>query len=294
MSRRRREKISGGTFIILVFLAIALKDLWAPLLSIAASIFAVGIGFLAVMGLIVFLLVKLTKNKSYVEPKKDDRPTKNPYSVNYNKDKVDEAERRRQEARKARDSKEIVIDGSTVKEKPVEETVKNKEAETVQKEEKKHKTTGDPDIDKMIVDKDLAIEEMKRLDDAIEDEKLSEQIVHLEQVTEKIVEYIIAHPKKKKEVTKFFNYYLPTTLKLLNAYDRMDNAGVSGENIDGTKGKVEDMMETAIKAYDKQLDALFADEALDVTTDIKVLENMLKSEGLTEDSITLKLKKEGE
>jgi len=293
MSGGRRGKAGGGTFIILIILAIALKDLWAPLLSIAASLFAVGVGFLAVFGLITFMIVKLTKNKGYVEPQKDDRPSKNPYSVNYNKEKVDEAEKKRQEAKKAAKDKnsEIVIDGKTVKESPVEEVKK----ETVApKAEKKHVTTGDPEIDKMIVDKDLAIEEMKRLDEAIEDEKLSEQIVHMQQVTEKIVDYIIAHPKKKKQVGKFFSYYLPTTLKILNAYDRMDSAGVSGENIDGTKGKIENMMETAVKAYDVQLDALFADEALDVSTDIKVLENMLKSEGLTDDSITLKVKKEGE
>ena len=76
------------------------------------------------------------------------------------------------------------------------------------------------------------------------------------------------------------NYYLPTTLKLLNAYDRMDATGVSGTNIDGTKGRIEDMMDTICKAFDKQLDALYGEEALDISTDITVLENMLAQEGL--------------
>jgi len=76
------------------------------------------------------------------------------------------------------------------------------------------------------------------------------------------------------------NYYLPTTLKLLNAYDRMDSVGIAGQNIAGTQGKIEDIMETICKAFDKQLDALYGEEALDISTDITVLENMLAQEGL--------------
>ena len=89
------------------------------------------------------------------------------------------------------------------------------------------------------------------------------------------------HPQKLSQIRKFMNYYLPTTLKLLNAYDRMGSAGVSGTNIDGTMGKIETMMDTVTKAFDKQLDALFGDEALDISTDITVMENLLAQEGLT-------------
>lgn len=140
--------------------------------------------------------------------------------------------------------------------------------------------TGDEDIDKMIYDKNAAISEMKRLNANIPDEKISEQISHLEDVTGKIVDYVSKHPEKKRQVRRFFNYYLPTTIKLLDAYDRMDDAGISGINIDGTKGKIETMMETAVQAYDKQLDALYADEALDISTDITVMDNLMVSEGL--------------
>lgn len=140
--------------------------------------------------------------------------------------------------------------------------------------------TGDADIDRMIMDKTLAIEEMKRLDMNIENELISRQIVHLQEVTDKIVRCVVEKPEKKKQVKRFFNYYLPTTIKLLDTYDRMDNAGISGINIDGTKGKIETMMDTAVKAYDRQLDALYSDEALDISTDITVMENLMKSEGL--------------
>lgn len=81
------------------------------------------------------------------------------------------------------------------------------------------------------------------------------------------------------------DYYLPTTLKLLNAYDRMSAAGVSGENIDTTLAKVEGMMRTIVSAFEKQLDALYGADALDISTDITVLENMMAREGLVGDQL---------
>ena len=77
------------------------------------------------------------------------------------------------------------------------------------------------------------------------------------------------------------NYYLPTTLKLLNAYDRMSAQGVSGENIDTSLERIRSMMDTITAAFDKQLDSLFGEEALDISTDISVLETMMAREGLT-------------
>ena len=121
---------------------------------------------------------------------------------------------------------------------------------------------------------------MRRLNDSIEDEKISAQIDHLEEVTGKIIDQVVAQPKKLPQIRRFLDYYLPTTLKILNAYDRMDAVGISGSNIDATKGKVETMMDTIVQAFDKQLDALFGEEALDISTDITVMENLLAREGL--------------
>ena len=144
----------------------------------------------------------------------------------------------------------------------------------------KSASTGDPAIDALIAERDRAISEMRRLNDTIEDAVISTQIDHLENITGKIIDAVVDKPSKLPQLRKFLNYYLPTTLKLLNAYDRMDAAGVSGSNIDGTKGKIEDIMGTICKAFDKQLDALYGEEALDISTDITVLENMLAQEGL--------------
>ena len=140
--------------------------------------------------------------------------------------------------------------------------------------------TGDPEIDTLLAERDRAVSEMRRLNDNIQDPTISAQIDRLESTTKKIIAHVVQKPEKLPQIRRFMNYYLPTTLKLLNAYDRMDDAGVSGANIDGAKGKIEDMMGTIVVAFDKQLDALYGDEALDISTDITVLEQMLAREGI--------------
>ena len=151
--------------------------------------------------------------------------------------------------------------------------------------EREPATTGSPELDELIRQRDLALSEMHRLNDSIEDPKISAQIDHMEAVTAKIIAHVVEHPRKLPQIRKFLNYYLPTRLKLLNAYDRMDAAGISGANIDGTMGKIETMMDTVATAFDRQLDALFGDEALDISTDITVMENMLAREGLAGESL---------
>ncbi|MBR3704879.1 MAG: 5-bromo-4-chloroindolyl phosphate hydrolysis family protein [Oscillospiraceae bacterium] len=154
------------------------------------------------------------------------------------------------------------------------------EVEAEKPEEKKEpETTGNAELDKMIKDGELAISEMRRLNDSIEDEKISADIERLEKSSKAIFEQVKASPEKLPQIRKFMDYYLPTTLKLLNAYDRMSATGISGENIDTTKTKVETMMTTIVSAFEKQYDALFGADALDISTDITVLETMMAREG---------------
>ena len=138
----------------------------------------------------------------------------------------------------------------------------------------------DPEIAALLQERARAVGALRRLNDAIEDPQLSEQIDHLEHPTQKIIDTVAKDPEKLPQIRRFLNYYLPTTLKLLNAYDRMDAAGVEGTNIDGTKGRIEDIMSTICTAFDRQLDALYGQEAMDINADIAVLEQMLAREGL--------------
>ena len=135
--------------------------------------------------------------------------------------------------------------------------------------------------DPLLAERRRALSELRRLNDNIKDEAISAQISHMEEVTGKIFDLVEQDRDKLPQIRRFLNYYLPTTLKLLNAYDRMDRAGVEGANIDGTMGKIETMLGQVCAAFDRQLDALFAHEALDISTDITVLEQMLAQEGLS-------------
>ena len=146
-------------------------------------------------------------------------------------------------------------------------------------------TTGNPELDKMIADGNGAIQAMRALNDSIQDETISAQIDRLEEVSSRIFQYVKDNPAKLPQIRKFMNYYLPTTLKILNAYDRMGEQGVAGENITSTMHKVESMMATIITAFEKQLDNLFGAEAMDISTDMVVLENMMAREGLTDDPL---------
>lgn len=147
-------------------------------------------------------------------------------------------------------------------------------------QKEKARSTGDPEIDALLGEREKAVSEMRRLNASIKDAKISTQITHLEVTTGKIIDAVVEKPSKLPQIRKFMNYYLPTTLKLLNAYDRMDSTGASGANIDGTKGKIEEMLDTVCVAFSRQLDALYGEEALDISADITVMEQMLAQEGL--------------
>ena len=144
---------------------------------------------------------------------------------------------------------------------------------------------ADPELDRVIRDGKLAIQEMRRLDESITDEGISADILRLERASAKIFEEVRRSPEKLPQIRRFMDYYLPATLKLLNAYDRMSGTGVSGENIDATLARVEKIMRTIAEAFEKQLDSLYGAEAMDISADITVLETMLAREGLTEDPL---------
>lgn len=128
------------------------------------------------------------------------------------------------------------------------------------------------------------LDELRRVNDAIPDEEMSDKISRLEAVSAKIFEQAKSDPDKLPQMRKFMDYYLPTSLKLLNTYAELDNQGVEGENISESKRRIEQTMDTLVKAFENQLDRLFASDALDVSTDIDVMQNMLRADGLTDDT----------
>lgn len=128
------------------------------------------------------------------------------------------------------------------------------------------------------------LDELRRVNDAIPDEEMSDKISRLEAVSAKIFEQAKSDPDKLPQMRKFMDYYLPTSLKLLNTYAELDRQGIEGDNITESKRRIELTMDTLVKAFENQLDRLFASDALDVSTDIDVMQNMLRADGLTDDA----------
>ena len=141
-------------------------------------------------------------------------------------------------------------------------------------------STGNDEFDALLREGEVAVAEMKRIRASIPDAEIKAKIDKLTDLTDKIFKDILDDPDDYKMIRRFSSYFLPTTIKLLNAYDRMDSTGIDGENISSTKTRVAEILDTTILAYEKELDALFANQALDIETDIAVLENLLKMEGL--------------
>ncbi|WP_352419199.1 5-bromo-4-chloroindolyl phosphate hydrolysis family protein [Proteiniborus sp.] len=142
-----------------------------------------------------------------------------------------------------------------------------------------------PEIRKAIDEGRQFVLEIKNANIAIPGEEISRKLDRLEEVTGKIYDYVEIHPEKFPEIKKFAEYFLPTTLKLVDAYREFDYQPVQGDNISNAKKEIEETMDTINLAFENLLDGLFEDVAMDISTDISVLQTMFAQEGLTEKNI---------
>ena len=167
------------------------------------------------------------------------------------------------------------------KEKEAAEAAAAKLAEEAKKHPKK-KSYGE-EVDSILEEGNRALSEMGRLYMSIKDTEVRAKINEIMRITDKITQDAIHDPKDIPQIKKFMNYYLPTTLKLLNSYDRMSSLGIEGENLDKSMKSINEMLDAVIEAYKKRLDSLFENQALDIETDIEVMNTMLAREGLAGD-----------
>ena len=125
-------------------------------------------------------------------------------------------------------------------------------------------------------DHDFRLSAIRRANDRIDDAELSAKIDRLEQVTGRIFKFIEDNPKSADKANTFLKYYLPTTQKLLDSYADFEEAGVSGENLNQAKERIEQTMDNIIAGFEHQLDELYRETAMDIDSDIRVMETMLK------------------
>lgn len=121
-----------------------------------------------------------------------------------------------------------------------------------------------------------ALRAIREANDRIPDPIFSEKLDRMEELAGKIFREVEAHPEKQKQASTFFDYYLPTTLKLLGTYTEFEAAGIEGENLRQAKSRIESIMDTLLENFEKQLDELYRSEAMDVDADIRVMESMLE------------------
>ena len=121
--------------------------------------------------------------------------------------------------------------------------------------------------------------------DLIADEEVSRKIDRIEDLTRKIFEIVDKYPEKENQLYSFLNYYLPTTLKTLESYARLEHQGIETASIREAKQKINGMLDELADGYEKQLDKLFENDVVDISADIEVMRQMLQKDGLTEDEI---------
>ena len=145
--------------------------------------------------------------------------------------------------------------------------------------------TGDSAVDALVEKGQGLLEEIRQENELIPDAQLTEQMNQLNDVADRIFHTVAEQPGKAPQIRRFMDYYLPTTLKMLQGYRKMEERHVSGAEADATRSQIRQAMDVVLKAFDKQLHALYEDDMLDISTDIDVMEAMLKQDGLVDSGV---------
>ncbi len=142
--------------------------------------------------------------------------------------------------------------------------------------------SGDAEVNRQITEGREAMRRLREANVALTDPGITQRLDRMEHAAGKIFEALERNPRQALEVRKFMNYYLPVSVKLLDQYRTLDGTGLGTEHITKSKAAVENSLDMIATAFEKQVDNLYRNTHLDITTDIQVLENRMAAEGLTE------------
>lgn len=151
---------------------------------------------------------------------------------------------------------------------------------------KQPSSTPDPKVQEVLDRGNAYLREIRRCNDEIPGEEISAKISRMEAIVQRIFERAKAHPEIIPDLKKLMDYYLPMTIKLLNAYADMDRQPIQGDTIRASKQEIDTTLDTLNLAFEKLLDSVFQDTAMDVSSDISVLHTLLAQEGLTVDDFS--------
>jgi len=153
----------------------------------------------------------------------------------------------------------------------------------VMDDDEKENAEGNSELAQALEEGDRYIRQIHDANEAIPSEAFTEKLDRMEELIRKIFDVIRQKPDQLHKLRKFMKYYMPTTIKLLQAYQELDSQPAGGENIERSKKEIEDTVDTINYAYQKLLDSFFEASAMDISSDISVLESMFAQEGLSRD-----------
>lgn len=140
--------------------------------------------------------------------------------------------------------------------------------------------SADAELNAMIAEGQECIRKLRDMNDSIPGEEISAKLFRLENLLKEIFEGLKDHREQRHQMKKFMNYYLPTTLKLVEAYKEFDEMEAQSQEIMEAKQEIEKTLDTINCAFEELLARMYRDTAFDVTTDAQVLQTMLVKEGL--------------
>lgn len=142
-------------------------------------------------------------------------------------------------------------------------------------------STGDSLADAAVKEGGESLRALASIREMISSQKTKDSLVSIEVTVNKILDAIQDDPKKAPRVRRLMSYYLPTLIKLADYYEKLEEQGEGGQNIAGSIDRISQNLITLDSALKKQLDLLYESDAIDISTDITVMENMLAQEGLS-------------
>lgn len=143
-------------------------------------------------------------------------------------------------------------------------------------------TTGDQQVDALLADGKAAVRELQQIGAKVKDRTVADKVKKISDLTAKLYDDVKKDPSDFRPVRRFTDYYRPTTEKLLRRYTELQDSEIDAENISGAKHRIEEMLDSIITAYQKELNSLYENDLVDITADIQVMEKKMAAEGLTE------------
>lgn len=140
--------------------------------------------------------------------------------------------------------------------------------------------TGVPELDKSLSEADAHIVALRKLNERITDENVTAAIDRMVKAGDGILAELSKNPTKARSMRRFLTYYLPTSVKLMEGYAMQQDAGYQGENLKEIKERIETNAETIARSFETSLDSLYAGEAIDISSDIAVLDSMVNGKSI--------------